>query len=67
VADASLAAHNRGYSNDVVRIGRVAHAKKKTERNDGKESKHLSQDRGSSKGKRAAALEQLKLFLRSTA
>jgi hypothetical protein len=43
MADASLAAHNRRYRNDVVRIGRVAHAEKKAKRNDGKQRDHLSQ------------------------
>jgi hypothetical protein len=41
MADASLAAHNRRYRDDVVRIGRVAHAEKKAKYNDGKQSDHL--------------------------
>jgi hypothetical protein len=29
MADASLAAHNRRYSDDMIQIGRLAHAEKK--------------------------------------
>jgi hypothetical protein len=36
MADASLTAHNRRYSDDMIRIGRVAHAEKKAKSNDGK-------------------------------
>jgi hypothetical protein len=41
MSDAFLAAHNRGYSDDVVWIGRVAHAKKKAKNNDREQSDHL--------------------------
>jgi hypothetical protein len=47
MADASLAAHNRRYRDDVVRIGRVAHAEKKAKCNNGKQSDHLFSTRGS--------------------
>ena len=46
VANASLAAHDCRYRDDVVRIGRVPHAEKKTKSNDGKHSDHLYLDRG---------------------
>jgi len=42
MADASLAV-TIVYRDDVVRIGRVAHAEKKAKRNDGKQRDHLSQ------------------------
>src|SRR5208282_2379984 len=45
-ADASLPAHNRRYRDDVIRIGRVAHAEKKAKSNDGNESDHLFSDLG---------------------
>ena len=41
MADASLAAHDRRDGDDVVRIGRVAHAEKKSERDDGEQSDHI--------------------------
>jgi hypothetical protein len=36
MAHALLAAHNRRHSNDVVRVGRMAHAKKEAKGNNGK-------------------------------
>jgi hypothetical protein len=46
VANTSLAAHNRRYRDDVVRIGSVPHAQKETENNDGEQSDHLFSDCG---------------------
>jgi hypothetical protein len=52
MTDRSLAAHNRGYGDDVVWVGRVAHAEKKTKSNDRKERNHFIQTA-------AAALERV--------
>jgi hypothetical protein len=41
MVDGSLAAHNRGDRDDMVRIGRVAHAEKKAKNTDGKQGDHF--------------------------
>ena len=58
MANTSLAAHNRGYSNDMVRIGGVAHAKKEAKGNDGEQSDHLLLARRVGAERRANVLDR---------
>jgi hypothetical protein len=40
VLQVSLAAHNRTHGHDMIGIGRVAHAKEKSQKNHGEKSDH---------------------------
>jgi hypothetical protein len=62
MADASLAAHDRRHSDDVVRIGRVPHAQKEAERNNREQCDHLFSNRGRGAKVNAAAFKKLQIL-----
>ena len=62
MTDAALAAHNRRYRNDVVRIGRVTHAEEKAESDERQQSDHLILDRGRRPGTALPIIEKFQIF-----
>ena len=58
VADIALAADDGGYRDHVIGIGGVAHAKKKSQRNDGEKGNHFIFKRPQSRGRDFCAVQE---------